>query len=180
MALTTLDGLMVTAGTVDSTALGTNAVTTVKVTDSNITGAKLANSAVILTKMDSSVSGANKFSVAQTGHGFTTVSNAGNHIKIDGSGNYILSTGTTGNSESVSIIESVTNANNFIMVESGLITLSGLTLTPGVEYFQHGVTAGATTTTAPTATGTVKRSLYVAQSATTAIVRIATIGIINP
>mgnify|MGYP001023208421 CR=1 FL=1 len=69
------------------------------------------------------------------------------------------------------------DTNNFVLVYSGRITLSGRTA--GAEYFLSAASAGLTTTTAPTASGNVQRPIYVATSATSAIVNISKIGVIK-
>jgi hypothetical protein len=132
-----------------------------------------ANSFVVLNQagvdlVDNTV----KEQITQSAHSFAT----GDVLRHNGT-IYVKAQGTTGNSEAVGVVESSVDANNFILVYSGRIALTGRTA--GAEYFLDASTAGATTTTAPTASGNVQRSIYVATSATSAVVGIGKIGVIK-
>lgn len=67
------------------------------------------------------------------------------------------------------VVEAVVG-NDVTLVYAGEITLSGLT--PGAPYYLSAATAGATTTTAPTAAGTYRQPLWLALSATRAVVKL--------
>lgn len=126
------------------------------------------NSALVSSIADNTV----KEQITQNSHGFV----AGDVLRHNGTV-YVKAQGTTGNSEAVGVVESSVDTNNFILVLSGRITLSGLTA--GAEYFLSAGTAGATTVTAPTSSGNVQRSIFVATSSTSSIVNISKIGIIK-
>ena len=113
-----------------------------------------------------------KEQITQATHGFVV----GDVLRHNGT-IYVKAQGTTGNSEAVGVVESSVDTNNFVLVYSGRITLSGLTA--GAEYFLSAATAGATTTTAPTASGNVQRPIFVATSATSALVNIGKLGVIK-
>jgi hypothetical protein len=126
------------------------------------------NSALVSSIADNTV----KEQITQSTHGFV----AGDVLRHNGT-IYVKAQGTTGNSEAVGVVESSVDTNNFILVICGRITLSGRTA--GAEYFLSAASAGLTTTTAPTASGNVQRPIYVATSATSAIVNISKIGVIK-
>jgi len=113
-----------------------------------------------------------KETITQSAHGFAVK----DVLKFSG-GVYAKAQGTTGNSEAVGVVESVTT-NTFVIVYSGRISgLSGLTA--NTEYFLDASTAGAITSTAPTASGNVQRSILFATSTSSAIVNISRIGVLK-
>ena len=105
----------------------------------------------------------NFIAVAQTSHGFTT----GQAIYFNGS---IWALAEANNADTLGIaIVSYVDANDFDAYLEGEITgLSGLT--PGQYYFVSDTTAGALTTTAPTATTSFTNPILFSLSATTGIV----------
>ncbi len=74
------------------------------------------------------------------------------------------------NSDVLGIIESVPDANTFVLVFSGEITLSGLTA--DTKYYLSDGTLGGYTPVAPITTGSVKKQLFTALSTTVAVLQI--------
>lgn len=172
MALTTLDGVMVKQPTIPTAALINLCVTTAKIADANVTTAKLADANVTFAKLASDAIGFAKETITQAAHGFT----AGKWLKWTG-GAFALGQATTGNSEYVGVVESATT-NTFVIVYAGRVSgLSGLTA--NTEYYGDASTPGAITSTAPSAAGNVQRTLLIATSTTSGIVRISPIGIVK-
>jgi hypothetical protein len=112
-----------------------------------------------------------KETITQSSHGFV----AGDVLKFVSGSWAKAQAKSAANSEALGIVESSVDANNFVLVYSGAITLSGLT--QNSEYFLSAVTAGATTTTAPSTLGQIVRSLFMAISTTKAIIRIQNPGV---
>ena len=76
-----------------------------------------------------------------------------------------------GTSDIIGIVSRIVDANSFALISEGIITgLSGLTI--GENYFLSATVAGLPTATEPTTVGHVSKPLYIADSATTAIVNI--------
>ena len=114
------------------------------------------------------------FIITQTGHGFVT----GNIVRLSGS-NYVLAKAdNAADAEVVGIVSGVINANQFVLTTSGKVSgLSGFT--PGTSYYLSASTAGALTATGPTASGTVSKPIFLADSATSGYF-INWRGIMNP
>jgi hypothetical protein len=109
--------------------------------------------------------------IMQSSHGFV----AEDTLRHNGSAWVKAQADSAVNSEAIGVVESSVDTDNFVIVYGGEITLSGLTA--GSEYFLAAVTAGATTTTAPSSVGQIVRSIMIAISTTKAIVRIQQPGI---
>ena len=109
-------------------------------------------------------SGANTSnSIAQTSHGFAV----GDWIYYSSiSAAYVKARADIDiSAEVVGVVSAVADANNFTLVHVGYVTgLSGLTA--GTSYYLSAVTAGAITSTVPTAAGHVNKPLLVASSTT--------------
>jgi hypothetical protein len=73
------------------------------------------------------------------------------------------------NSEALGIVETATT-NSFVLVSSGLITISGGTYTPGEVYFLSDTVAGGLTSTEPISAGVVTKPLLFALTPTTGYV----------
>lgn len=103
------------------------------------------------------------YSVAQTSHGFSV----GNVLRLSGASTYAKAlANSAANAEVVGIVQTVTDANNFVLRTGGKVTgLSGLTANS--TYFLSDVTAGLLTTTAPTASTSVSKPLLFADTTTT-------------
>lgn len=72
-------------------------------------------------------------------------------------------------SEALGIINSIT-PNTFNLVFSGEATFPGMTFTPGNVYFLSDTSAGAITTTEPTATGSISKPIFFAETINTGFV----------
>lgn len=100
-------------------------------------------------------------SVAQSSHGFTV----GKVLYLVGTTYTLAQADTVVKAEAVGIVSTVTDANNFILTVSGLVTgLSGLTA--GTVYFLSPSSAGDLTATEPTTVGQVSKPLLIADSTT--------------
>jgi len=105
--------------------------------------------------------GGGTFTVNQTSHGFSV----GNVLTLSGTTYAKAKADTAANAEVVGIVDSVTDANNFVLRTVGKIT--GLTgLTAGTAYFLDPVTAGALTATEPTTANQVSKPLLIADTTT--------------
>lgn len=111
-----------------------------------------------------------KQTVTQTAHGFT----AGANVYRKADSTYALAQADAlGTADVAGKVESVTDANTFVMVTAGLITLAGASWTPGGKYFLSEDTAGGDVTDlSGFAQTSFSTALFTALSATTAIVRI--------
>lgn len=99
---------------------------------------------------------------SQTGHGFAV----GDVIRYNGTSWVKAKADSVANAEAIGIVVEVPNANTFKVQCGGYCDkLSGMT--PGAVYFLSDTTAGALTTTEPTAQGTVSKPLYIAMTAST-------------
>lgn len=129
-----------------------------------------ANTAAIAAITDT-----NQVDIPQPAHGLAI----GDMVYISGSNTVTKSQAdASANAEVNGVVTAVADANNFTMAVNGVQTLTGATLTAGSDYFLDASTAGAYTTTAPTATGTVNKPLFRALT-TTQIVFAPQRGIIN-
>jgi hypothetical protein len=110
--------------------------------------------------------------ITQTAHGFAV----GDVLKKAGGVWAKAKADANANAEALGIVASATT-NTFILVYGGEITgLSGLTTE--TNYFLSSSTAGATTSTEPTVSGTVSKPIFFSTSSSTAIVQIQR-GVIN-
>jgi len=108
-----------------------------------------------------SAGGGGTFTITQTSHGFSV----GNIIYYTGSTYAKATADTQAHAEVLGIVDSVTDANNFVLRTIGRITgLSGLTA--GTAYFLSPSTAGALTATEPSSTGQISKPLLIADSTT--------------
>lgn len=99
--------------------------------------------------------------IAQTSHGFSV----GNVLYLVGTVYTLAMADDVVSGEAIGIVSSVTDANNFVLTTSGLVTgLSGLTA--GETYFLSPTVAGALTNTRPSSSGQVVKPLLVADSTT--------------
>jgi alpha-tubulin suppressor-like RCC1 family protein len=109
---------------------------------------------------------ASKEMIVQAGHGFV----AGNVIRraTAGISYQTAQANSDANAEAIGIIESVLNADTFVVVYGGRISgLSGFT--DGVAYFLSEITAGVLTATEP-APPNVSKPIFIATGTTTGIV----------
>lgn len=93
--------------------------------------------------------------ITQTSHGFTA-----GQVLYNANGTFTLAKADAiGTTYAVGVVESVTDANNFVIIYSGPITLSSLTAS--TTYYLSDATAGLLTTTSPSSvTSFVKPILY--------------------
>lgn len=110
-------------------------------------------------------SGVVRESVSSAAHGFS----AGEVLYLSGSTWTKAKADAASTSDVIGIVESVTT-DTFVIVYSGKISLSGLTA--GEQYYLSDSTAGDYTNTAPTATGSIRKPLFVAKTTGEAIVNI--------
>lgn len=115
----------------------------------------------------------NRKLITQNAHGF-----AAGDVLRRGSGSYAKAQAdTAANAAAVGIVDTVLDANNFLLTEAGSITtLTGLT--DGTVYYLSAATAGALTSTKPT----IGVQILIATSSTGAIVNIfsaPTAGVLN-
>lgn len=105
--------------------------------------------------------------VNQASHGFSV----GNWLKLTGVDSYALAKAdSAADAEVAGLVSSVIDSNNFVVAEEGLVTgLSGLTA--DTVYFLDPSTAGAMTTTEPSALGQVTKPIFQAISTTSGYVR---------
>lgn len=125
-----------------------------------------SNGAAVWTQISGGTGGAgdaNKKTITQATHGFA----AKDAIRYNGTAWVKAQSDSAINAEALGIVESV-NGNDFTMVMSGYITLSGLTA--GSLYFLDAITAGLLTTTEPSVAGQVSKPLMFAISTTVGIV----------
>jgi hypothetical protein len=107
-----------------------------------------------------------KNNVNQTSHSFVV----GDVIRRS-SGSYIKAIATSKtNAKAVGIVSTVVDADNFIVVYKGNITVSTASWADGTVYYLSDATAGALTSTAPTTFGSVEKAMLVATGTTTGIV----------
>lgn len=100
--------------------------------------------------------------IAQTSHGLSV----GNVVYYTGSAYAKAQADTVAHAEVAGIVDSVVDANNFVLRLIGHITgLSGLTA--GTVYFLSPTTAGALTATEPAAIGQVSKPVLIADGTTT-------------
>jgi hypothetical protein len=103
--------------------------------------------------------------VAQVTHGFIV----GDIVRFNGTIYVAAQADTFLNSQAIGLVTNVADANNFTITVSGYVSsLAGLT--PGDLYYLDAAVAAGVTTTAPVAVGEVVRPVYIAISATEAIV----------
>jgi hypothetical protein len=105
-----------------------------------------------------------KETITQNSHGFV----AGDVLYLTGSTWAKAKADSVITAEAMGVVESVTT-NTFVLIYSGLITLSGLTA--GSVYFLSDVTAGLLTTTVPTVIGYVNKPIMVAKTTTIGIIQ---------
>ena len=104
--------------------------------------------------------------ISQNSHGLS----AGDIVRIDGSGDYVVSQAdSAANAEVVGIVAAVIDANNFTLQMAGVVTAGLAGLSPGSVYYLSPSVAGAYTVTKPTTAGQVAKAVFQAASATTAI-----------
>jgi len=103
------------------------------------------------------------FHVNQTSHGFIV----GNILMHNGTGYAKSQADSVINAEAIGIVDQVSDVNNFRILFSGIVTLSGLTA--GTVYFLSASASGQYTATEPTLVGQVSKPLFIALSATQAI-----------
>lgn len=139
-------------------------------TPATMSGDATLDNAGVLTLSNGGLSRSQKV-YTQASHGFV----AGDVLKKSGGVWAKAQANSAANSEVLGVVESVTT-NTFRLVFAGEITLSGLTTE--TNYFLSSATAGATTTTEPTTSGTVSKPVFYSISTTTAIVQIQR-GIVN-
>lgn len=102
--------------------------------------------------------------VTQTGHGLAV----GDVVRFNGTNYVKAQADTPANAEVVGIVSAVAGSNDFTLLYSGRITgLSGLSA--GSVYFLSESSAGALTTTEPTASGDVSKPLLIALSTTVGV-----------
>ena len=100
--------------------------------------------------------------VTQTGHGFAV----GDIVRYTGSAYTKAKADTDTDAEALGMVTTVTDADHFTLTMGGYVTgLSGLSA--GSVYYLDPSTAGALTTTEPSATNQVSKPLLVAVSTTT-------------
>jgi hypothetical protein len=102
--------------------------------------------------------------ISQTAHGFV----AGDVIMRNGTAYAKAQADSAGNADVIGVVAGSATANSFYLVTEGYITLSGLT--DGTTYFLSPTTAGAYTATEPSVVGQVSKPVFIAVSATTAVV----------
>lgn len=99
--------------------------------------------------------------ITQTAHGFTV----GTVLTSNGTAYFRAKADTATNAEVFGIVQSVTNANAFVLMTNGYLT--GLSsLVPGTTYFLSATVAGALQATEPTAPGLISKPLINADTAT--------------
>ena len=103
------------------------------------------------------------FHVNQTSHGFIV----GDILMHNGTGYAKSQADSVINAEAIGIVDQVSDVNNFRILFSGIVTLSGLTA--GTVYFLSASASGQYTATEPTLVGQVSKPLFIALSATQAI-----------
>lgn len=103
--------------------------------------------------------------INQTTHGLSV----GNWVRHNGT-NYVKAQADSDtNAESIGVVSSVTDVDNFTLTTEGYIT--GLSsLTPGEAHFLSASTAGAITATAPTGDAEVVKPILIADSTTSGYV----------
>lgn len=139
-------------------------ITLIAHTSTNIASDLAAVKLALLFDASAGFPGSVKKTLTETAHGFI----AGNIIRHDGT-NYVKAQAVnTLSLHGLYIVESVVNANSFVGVQLGEITLSGLTA--GQSYYVDPTTAGAVTTTRPTGAGQVPVVAFRAISTTRAVV----------
>lgn len=104
--------------------------------------------------------------ITQSNHGLSV----GNCIRYNGTSWVKSQADTAANSEVYGIVESVPDANTFIVVYAGKITLSGLT--EGTTYFLSASTAGLLTPTPPTGALKVRKPVLHSIGTSSAIVNV--------
>lgn len=106
-----------------------------------------------------------KVDISQNSHGLSV----GDIVRIDGSGNYVVSQAdSASNAEVVGIVSAVSGVDDFTLQMGGV--LAGLVgLTAGSIYYLSPSAAGAYTVTKPTTAGQVVKAVFQAASTTTAI-----------
>ncbi len=96
--------------------------------------------------------------VTQPAHGFVA-----DQVVYHNGVQYALALGANAvEAEVIGMVASVTDANTFLLVVGGLVTLTNLVAVPGGVYFISDVTPGLLTTTQPTATGHISKPLLIA------------------
>lgn len=104
-----------------------------------------------------------KKAINQSSHGLS----AGDVVRYNGTVYTKAQADSADNAEAVGIVESVTDTNNFVLVEEGFVTISGMSWTAGASYRLSAVTAGALTSDDPEE-GEIVRYVLNAISSTTA------------
>ena len=102
--------------------------------------------------------------VAQTAHGLSV----GDVIRHNGTDYVVAQANDSATSDVVGVVSTITDANNFVYQQSGLITLAGLTA--GEKYYLSQTVAGGYQTPAPEAG--IQKEVFSAISATSALVNI--------
>lgn len=104
--------------------------------------------------------------ISQVAHGFSV----GQVVRLDGASYVLAQASSAANAETVGVVVTVTDVDNFIITTFGKITgLSGLTA--GEVYFLSATVAGDVTLTAPSTVGQVVKPVLIADTTTTAFVR---------
>jgi hypothetical protein len=106
------------------------------------------------------------FSVNQVGHGFS----AGNILYVTGAGAYDeAQADAAATAESVGIVHSVADADNFTVRIGGRVTTGLSGMTPGAEQYLSTTAAGGIQEAVPTTPGHVIKHVMTALTATTAV-----------
>lgn len=103
-----------------------------------------------------------RITVTQSSHGLA----AGDVVRMDGTTYVKAQADSAVNAEVIGVVESSADANTFVLVLEGEVTLSGLTA--GALYYLSAGTAGAYTATEPSTTGNISKPVFVALTTTTA------------
>ena len=103
--------------------------------------------------------------ITQSSHGFT----AGQVLYFNGTTYALAQSNAVVTAETIGIVESVVDTNNFIIVYNGRINVASASWTPGTVYYLSASTAGALANTEPS-TGNVVKAMLIATSATSGLV----------
>lgn len=113
--------------------------------------------------------------ITQSAHGFS----AGNWVYLNGSSYALAKADSSTTAESVGVVSSVVDANNFVLTQLGYVT-GFSSLTAGSVYWLSDSSAGAMTATMPTTTGNVQKPLLIADSSSSGFVVNMRANIIAP
>lgn len=157
-----LDNITLTEQTAPGTPASGTTVLYVK-SDGKVYSKDDAGTEVDLTASGGGGTDPTLYSIAQTSHGFSV----GNVVRLSGSNTYAKAlANSAANAEVAGIVQTVTDANNFVLRTGGKVTgLSGLTA--NTTYFLSDITAGLLTSTAPTSTTSVSKPVLIADTTTT-------------